>query len=246
MEDIKYKINPVSNIQWQHAISDNTFGEELSKELDNAFINWEEKGYVFNEEVTNWSGIMFFPDTSRFNHIVNKVWDNTKDSPSFNKNARDYMVVLELNIMKPNTSYHYHCDVDRKQFTGVCYWRQGKDGTILKSGNQRAKVGWRHNRAVWFANVTDKLWQEDKVSQSNPIVPWHTFENSSDKPRYTVNINYTPRSYIKEILREKNAQFLHYMNNNEVKWLPLVKNLNNKWRLAQMERERKLKNVTIA
>jgi hypothetical protein len=220
---ITIKENPIKDIQWKHAITDNTFDNEFSNKIDKAFTDWSLNHNTWkNKNHVSYSSIMFFPDTSRWSGIVNSIWNQTDNSPAYNRNARDYLVVLELSVMKQNSSYHYHIDAARKQFTGVCYWRRGKDGTILKSGDKELEVGFKHNRCLWFSNVHEHLWATDNKNKENPIMPWHNYRNTSNEPRYTVNINYTPQKFIKSFLKAKDKQFKYWLDHDKPLWLPLI------------------------
>mgnify|MGYP003121071727 CR=1 FL=1 len=226
--DLIAKHNPIDIIDWEHSITENTFDEKMSKELDQCFNDWENKRHLkkptdelWNDKFVSYVGLIFFPDTSRWKDTVDYVWARTKHSPRFNVNARDYMVVLELSIMKPNSNYHFHIDDPRKQFTGVCYWRQGKEGTIVKSGENIAKINFKHNRCLWFSNIEEDLWRDVKQRENN-ILPWHTMENKTDMPRYTVNINYTPQHSIDRFLKAKSVQFNYYLKNKKPLWIPTV------------------------
>jgi hypothetical protein len=105
--------------------------------------------------------------------------------------------------------------------TGVCYWGEGEDGTIIKSGNRLAEIGFKHNRCLWFSNTHEKLWQEDKDKLSNEVMPWHRYRNTTNNPRYTVNINYTPQSSVQSFLKQKNSQLIYWLENKKPLWTPL-------------------------
>jgi hypothetical protein len=141
--------------------------------------------------------------------------------------------------MCPNKDYHYHCDVTRKQATGVCYWNKGKNGTRIKSGGTEVDIQYKFNRAFWFCNVKGDMWDQDRGIMKNPDIPWHTYFNHTDGPRYTVNINYTPQSRVHEFINQKWKQFEgFYKNGMKPVWLPLISGPPNK--------KKKVKNVTIA
>ena len=232
--------DPVKGVKWHHVITENTFDEETSLQISQAFNNWSNKknidfalpnnvrhtdlkdGY-WNDIITGYSGLIFFPDTSRLRKLVCEIFDNTKDSSDYNEYAKDYLVVLELMIMKPKSQYHYHVDAERKQLTGVCYWDQGENGTIIRSGKNEFEIKYKTNNALWFANKKENLWMQDRVKKENEYLPWHAFENTTDKPRYTVNINFTPQKEIDAFLTSKRKQFKYWLNNKEPLWLPTLR-----------------------
>tara|TARA_R100000908_G_C3715677_1_gene120509 strand:+ start:46 stop:747 length:702 start_codon:yes stop_codon:yes gene_type:complete len=228
MKNIIIKKNVIDSIKWPHMVTENTFDEKTSVEIDNAFADWENNKHIsmkLNERWTNnivsYTGMMFFPDCSRWKDSVSELWKENKYSPEYNKNAKDYLVVLELSILKDNRDYSFHIDVQRKQMTGVCYWRQGQDGTIIKSGNQLAEIAFKHNRCLWFSNTYERMWKEDRGKLENEIMPWHRYRNTSDKPRYTVNINYTPQPCVESFLNNKNTQFSYWLKNKKPLWIPM-------------------------
>lgn len=217
------QINPIPGIKWPHALTDDTFTKEQVELINKQFSNWEKKEDPWaREEVLGYSGIYFFPDCSRWQNTVDLLWKLNDHSYKYNKINKDYLVVLELSIMKPNSKYRFHVDAERKQATGVCYWNKGKDGTIIRSGGLDVHVGYKYNRALWFTNVTEDTWLDDAKSKNDPNCPWHHFENNTDEARYTVNINYCPAHLIKSFLIEKQNQFQHFMTKDEVLWRPLV------------------------
>ena len=215
------KENGIKNIEWPHAITEDTISGDLYKEIEDAFNSWE-PGDKVSDEIVGYSALIFFPDVSKWNGVVNSIWNQTQDSPSYNRNAKDYLVVLELSIQRPGKSYEYHIDVDRKQFTGVCYW-QGENGTVLKSGNNEIEIKFKHNRCLWFSNVRPEMWGEDVQNMINPIMPWHRYYNNSKDYRYTVNINYTPQKEVVKFLTEKQKQFNYYMSNKKPLWVPMAR-----------------------
>jgi len=220
---MKSELNPINGIKWPHAITDNTFSDEQIKTINKQFSNWEKIEDPWkNPKTLGYSGIYFFPKCSKWQSVVDDLWKLNNYSYKYNKVNRDYLVVLELSIMKPNSKYRFHIDAERKQATGVCYWNKGSDGTIIRSGGLDVHVGYKFNRALWFTNVREDVWLDDDKTKNNPNCPWHHFENNTDEARYTVNINYCPAHLTKAFLIEKQAQFKHFMANDEVLWRPLV------------------------
>jgi hypothetical protein len=224
------KKNPVDGIKWSHAITENTFNDMMSSQIDQSFKDWENGLHtetpfdeIWDKKCTGYSSLIFFPDASRWKDVVNDVWSETEKSPKYNCNAKDYLIVLELTIMRPESNYHFHIDVERKQFTGVCYWGKGTEGTLIKSGKQISQIGFKHNRCLWFSNVEEDLWKEDKDTQENEILPWHSMQNNSTKPRYTVNINYTPQSQVEKFLHLKRVQLIYWLKNKKPLWKPVGK-----------------------
>ena len=221
---IDAKRDPIPVIKWPHTLTENTFSDEYIKIINEAFADWEKiKNPWEDPRVTSYSSIYWQPDCSRWKEEVEDLFNRSKNSPDWNKSAKDYTVVLELSVMGPNKDYHYHCDVTRKQATGVCYWNQGKDGTRIKSGGTEVDIQYKFNRAFWFCNVTGDMWDKDRKVMKNPDIPWHTYFNHTDGPRYTVNINYTPQSRIHGFINQKWAQFEgFYKNNMKPVWRPLI------------------------
>lgn len=201
MSELKIVKNPIEGIGWAHTITENTFDDATSDIIDSTFKEFEE--YVEGNEdklfpgAVSFMAMLFFPDTSRWNDVVNDLWDRTELANKANKGSMDNMVTLMICAQPPNSYYPYHVDVDRKQLTGVCYWGDGKNGTVLKSGDKEVEVKFAHNRAVWFSNVDRTLDYKDKD------IPWHRYYNDSDKYRYTVNINYCTREQIKGFLKNE-------------------------------------------
>tara|TARA_R100001463_G_scaffold5933_1_gene19886 strand:+ start:219 stop:932 length:714 start_codon:yes stop_codon:yes gene_type:complete len=227
-DEIVIKKNVVGGIEWPHMITENTFDKKTSIEIDKAFEDWENNRHISKKPSERWANnivsytsIMFFPDCSRWKDCVSELWKENKYSPEYNKNSKDYLVVLELSILKDNREYPFHVDVQRKQMTGVCYWGKGQDGTIIKSGNQMAEIAFKHNRCLWFSNTSEEMWREDVEKKENKIMPWHRYRNTSNKPRYTVNINYTPQPSINSFLDKKNSQLIYWLENKKPLWTPL-------------------------
>jgi len=216
--------DPIPVIKWPHTITENTFSEEYIEIINKAFSNWERiKDPWAQEDCIGYSGIYWSPDCSTWKEEVKDLFKRSKYAPIYNKSSKDYLVVLELSVMRPNSDYRYHVDVSRKQCTGVCYWSKGKDGTLVKSGDNIIHVNYKFNRAFWFCNVTGEMWTNDRRSKSDPNIPWHTYFNHTDQPRYTVNINYTPQKEVHKFILEKWPQFEgFYRNDLKPHWRPLA------------------------
>ena len=222
MNDIDIKHNPITGIDWKLAITENTFSPELSKEIDIHFRDFIDKVKSGELKITkntqSVAGVLFFPDCSRWQEVVSRLFTSSDLVPEYNIGMRDYMVQLELSCTPPRKQYVWHCDVDRKQATGVCYWRQGEDGTTIRSGKTNVKVGFKHNRALWFCNVHEEDYKKDFKTKNNPLIPWHTFGNNTDKWRFTININYIPQRLIGQIVDKKRDQFIYWLNNKKPMW----------------------------
>ena len=143
------------------------------------------------------------------------LWERNPDMRELYGNARDYLVSFELCVISPHYSYKWHCDVDRKGFTGVVYWGKDGDGTVLKSGETCMQVNWKHNRGLWFSN------HHPKMDTKDPLRPWHMYKNTRNKPRYTVNINFTPQVFINELIMNKKPQLEYCLNVGEPIWLSM-------------------------
>jgi hypothetical protein len=220
---MKLKITPnsIDGIKWKHILTENTFGEEMCVKVDRWFNLYKDLGKdkvwknSEGKKIPSYSAIVFFPKTKRWNDVIEELWETSPDMRELYGNSRDYLVVLELTVVSPNYTYKWHCDSDRKAFTGVVYWGDEGDGTVLRSGNNARKVQWKHNRGLWFAN------HHPRMATNDPLRPWHMYENKTNKPRYTVNINYTPQSYVKFFTMNKCNQLDYYLKFNEPKWLPM-------------------------
>ena len=212
---IKAQRDPISVIKWPHTITENTFGEDYIKKINEAFAQFEKiKNPWDDDAITGFSAIYWHPDCSRWKGEVEDLFRRSKKSPDFNLQAKDYTVVLELSVMRPNSDYRYHVDVTRKAATGVCYWNKGKDGTRVKSGKTEIDITYKFNNAFWFSNVTSDMWEEDKHLKMDPDIPWHTYFNHTNKSRYSVNINYTPQVEVHNFIKEKWPQFEGFYRND--------------------------------
>lgn len=226
MSELKIVKNPVDGIEWPHTITENTFDDATSDIINQAFKEFEESIKGKEEKIfpgaTGFMSLLFFPDTSRWNDVANDLWDRTELVNKANRGSMDNMVTLMICAQPPNSYYPYHIDVDRKQLTGVCYWGDGKNGTVLKSGDTEVEVKFAHNRAVWFSNIDHTLDNEEKN------IPWHRYYNDSDTYRYTVNINYCTRDHIKSFLKEgEYFNMLHkFLVKGKPSWSGLFTNKN--------------------
>ena len=108
-------------------------------------------------------------------------------------NTKNYEVLTGFTFTEPGTVYPTHEDSNKeiagKHFKGipssfqppwtsvVYLWPiTGGDGTVLyKDGVIDKKVEWKHNRALIFCPGVDATY--------------HSFENTTDKLRITLNIN---------------------------------------------------------
>ena len=223
-DDLVIVKTKIEGIKWHHVITDNTFDKNESEIISSYFKEYDELHseenyirYVTGKEykLAGFSGIAFFPNTLRWTNIIQDILDNTHGAKKFYGNANDHIVVLELVITAPNFNYKWHTDVERKAFTGVCYWGDKGEGTILRSKDTNKIVNWKHNRALWFSNY-DRNSNIDKELQ-----PWHKYENNSDNARTTVNINFTPQNHIHEFLNQKKDQLQYWLINKSPLWLPM-------------------------
>ena len=225
MSDLIVYNNCIDGIKWYHKVTDNTFNENESEIISSYFKNFDElhseENWIryrdgYKVDIMGYSAIVFFPNTSRWTDIIQALLDNTCGAKKFYGNKKDYMVALELAVTKPKYKYDWHVDVPRKAFTGVCYWGNSGEGTILKSKDTQKIVEWKHNRAVWFGNY----------DRNNPIdkslIPMHKYENNSDNIRATVNINFTPQQHINEFLTQKKEQLDFWLKNKTPLWAPMV------------------------
>ena len=201
MDDIKIIEDPIKDIAWPHTITENTFDRKYSALINSVFKEFEDCIMGKEEELypgaASFMSILFFPKTSRFNEVAKSLWNRTEFAEEGNADSMDSMVTLMMCAQGPNSYYPMHLDVERKQLTGVCYWGDGKNGTVFISEELETEVNFKHNRAFWFSNI-------DASKAERKYAPWHRYYNDTDKYRYTVNINYCTRNYIEAFLREGN------------------------------------------
>ena len=84
--------------------------------------------------------------------------------------------ILEFNLMEPKTDYPIHDEAHWKKLSVVVYIKpEIGNGTYLFDKNQKIakQVEWKINRAFIFKGV--------------PNVTWHSYANTKDTPRLTIN-----------------------------------------------------------
>jgi len=203
----------IENVRFAHTVTDATFSSEQLKEVEKYFKCFKPSNK--GKKPIAYSAPVYCLDSSRWSGVVDGLFERNKDLKLIYGNKRTFFVVFELVATEPGYIYKWHRDVSRKAITGVVYWGNEGEGTILKTPEGESQVKWNHNRALWFGNHRDDLPVND------PLAPWHRFENTSSKMRYSVNINFTPEDEIMEYVREKKKQFLYFWNHQLPLWMKM-------------------------
>jgi hypothetical protein len=92
---IDAKRDPIPVIKWPHTLTENTFGDEYIKIINEAFADWEKiKNPWEDPRITSYSSIYWQPDCSRWKEEVEDLFNRSKNSPDWNKSAKDIQLFL--------------------------------------------------------------------------------------------------------------------------------------------------------
>ena len=201
----------IENVRWAHTLTDNTLDEHQYKWMSRYFGTFK---FVSPKDIEGeqWNAQVYCFDSSRWAGIVDGLFERNKDLKVLYGNQRDFFVVYELTVTAPGYKYKWHRDVSRKAITGVVYFGDKGEGTILKTPEGTSQVNWRNNRGLWFGT------HHPDQAANDPSSPWHKFENNSSDLRYTVNINFTPVQELEAYIDDKKEQFLHYWIHKKPLW----------------------------